>query len=715
MNKKFLLLGIIALTMCGAALHAQVTIGLNKEPETFSVLELISNGAHGLRLPLMTTEQRDAMTATDEFQAKAKAEAEGLTIFNTDTKCVEIWNGSQWISMCQAGTIDALGCASVNVNVTQGTFANETSSLPYTGLAGTSIDLPDGQILGGPVSGLSVMVYGAQTLSAANGNVSIKITGTATTYGAINIPVNLSGASCDINVNAAQQNGAIGSLGCASVIGINVTEGTAANETASLPYYDLTGASIALTDGQVLGSVSGLSVQVNGAQTLSATNGNIAIKITGTAVTNGTINIPVSLAGATCSIGVTSSQQGGVIGTLECSSITGVNVTQGITANVTVSLPFSNKTGADIALANGTTLGTISGLSVVANGDQNLVTPGGDIAIKITGTPTISGTIKIPVSLAGASCEITVTSAVNPATLQAGYGTFTGRTCFDVVMTNEGGDCGTIASRLPQKADFTLPTIYTQVYTFTASGNVSNVRFYVSDPSGKVVQSYTPTGYSGTTNNGATRTVTVSYYTDLNDKAKGLSRSNALTAILYVVYTDGAGIDRRLQLQVSIQDCSCCPGYLRTNGEYTQTASSLSFAAGSNFATVSSSFRATGNAVCFFMKDYPNGTIIYSTANSYCTSGSSNLAPYASMGWRVPNIAELGNIQTWALSLSTQPTSVAGTTNMVTTPPGGGTGYAYYVSSSVSSTGVTYGWSYGQAGTQMVSVGANARCVFTLK
>jgi len=83
--------------------NAQVTIGSNKTPETFSLLELISNETRGLRLPQMTTSQRDAMEATAEFQTKKSAEAMGLQIFNIDKLCVETWNGEEWITNCMEG------------------------------------------------------------------------------------------------------------------------------------------------------------------------------------------------------------------------------------------------------------------------------------------------------------------------------------------------------------------------------------------------------------------------------------------------------------------------------------------------------------------------------------------------------------------------------------------------------------------------------------
>ncbi|MDR1561569.1 MAG: hypothetical protein LBS54_00585 [Dysgonamonadaceae bacterium] len=83
-----------------AAATVRPTIGATNDPQDFSILELVSNGNLGLRLPQMTTEQRDAMVAKPEFQAEKNGKARGLEIFNTDTKCVETWNGSKWIQAC---------------------------------------------------------------------------------------------------------------------------------------------------------------------------------------------------------------------------------------------------------------------------------------------------------------------------------------------------------------------------------------------------------------------------------------------------------------------------------------------------------------------------------------------------------------------------------------------------------------------------------------
>ncbi len=97
--RNFTLITLMSLLLF-TPLRAQVTIGDETLPQDFSVLELISNNTKGLRLPQMSTAQRDAMEATDEFQAEKTGLAMGLQIFNTRTKCVEYWNGSIWIGLC---------------------------------------------------------------------------------------------------------------------------------------------------------------------------------------------------------------------------------------------------------------------------------------------------------------------------------------------------------------------------------------------------------------------------------------------------------------------------------------------------------------------------------------------------------------------------------------------------------------------------------------
>jgi hypothetical protein len=92
MKKLFFTVALLILSATTGA-RAQVTIGSTAPPQEFSVLELVSNN-RGLRLPQMTTSQRNALNLA------GNSSAQGLQIFNTTTECVETWNGSKWITQC---------------------------------------------------------------------------------------------------------------------------------------------------------------------------------------------------------------------------------------------------------------------------------------------------------------------------------------------------------------------------------------------------------------------------------------------------------------------------------------------------------------------------------------------------------------------------------------------------------------------------------------
>jgi uncharacterized protein (TIGR02145 family) len=94
--------GILTFTVVSVAFvcaNAQVIIGSLDEPQSFSILELISDGRLGLRLPQLDSNQRDAITDA-AFEANPKSH--GLMIYNTTTDCVETWNGTtkRWVSLC---------------------------------------------------------------------------------------------------------------------------------------------------------------------------------------------------------------------------------------------------------------------------------------------------------------------------------------------------------------------------------------------------------------------------------------------------------------------------------------------------------------------------------------------------------------------------------------------------------------------------------------
>ena len=97
MTKQFLLFILLGLFMILTPTLGQVTIGDNKVPEKFSILEIVSNDKGGLRLPQVTTQKRN-----DDITPLVKGNdlANGLVIYNLDCDCIEYWNGSKWVSLC---------------------------------------------------------------------------------------------------------------------------------------------------------------------------------------------------------------------------------------------------------------------------------------------------------------------------------------------------------------------------------------------------------------------------------------------------------------------------------------------------------------------------------------------------------------------------------------------------------------------------------------
>ena len=110
----YLALLLFVLSLSGTT-SAQVTIGDGIAPQKFSILEIVSNKTGGMRLPHLTTAERDALSATTEFQGEDhRGDATtsinpglglGLTIYNTDVNCIEYWDGYKWVSLC-LGTAD---------------------------------------------------------------------------------------------------------------------------------------------------------------------------------------------------------------------------------------------------------------------------------------------------------------------------------------------------------------------------------------------------------------------------------------------------------------------------------------------------------------------------------------------------------------------------------------------------------------------------------
>ena len=349
--------------------------------------------------------------------------------------------------------------------------------------------------------------------------------------------------------------GTVAALTCGSATfnPSSATQGTAYTGTLTIPYTGGNGGNYTAQNFTQNGLTFALP-----AGTFANGAGNLVYNITGTSTAAGTTSVNVTAGGQSCNgLAFTVNPPLGTVTALTCASSTfnPTSATQGTAYTGTLTIPYTGGNGGTYAAQSFTQNGLTFALpaGTFANGAGNLV-------YNITGTPTTAGNTSVNVTAGGQSCT-GLALPVNTAapTNAVGTGSLAGRSCFDVVQVFVSTECGTIASRTAQRADFTQTATNTQTYTFTPSGTVSNVRFVYVNTNGQVIQSLTG-GNPGNNITGAV-TATVNYYTNLNTTASGLSRAQALTADIYVIYNDGAsnnGTDRQLKLTARVQDCACC-------------------------------------------------------------------------------------------------------------------------------------------------------------
>jgi hypothetical protein len=303
---------------------------------------------------------------------------------------------------------------------------------------------------------------------------------------------------------------------------------------------------------------------------------------------------------------------------------------------------------------------------------------------------------------------ITVTVSANPTTLpiETGGGIFTGKICFDINYSNSGGACGETASR----TKYSFVSTPTQPYTFTPEGSPSGIRFdYLNqNSSNPVIQSISQSG----------NTVIVTFNTNLDVSARGVTRANAYKAELYVIYTSGATEYKKV-LTLSVADCQCCPGVIirsSQGGEHTGPASK-SIADDTPYATLLSTygFSTTGKDLCVYYKDAVPSSQSWADAVSNCASGINvDEADRSLGGWRLPNIAELGQMSTAATggapkwnALPSTADADSRTTNLID--------YSYW-SITEYGTGSGETWRYNYTGTWFSSKSYTrlVRCVRTM-
>ncbi|MEM7127904.1 MAG: hypothetical protein AAF702_16340 [Chloroflexota bacterium] len=106
MNKKlsYLLIALVLIVATVGIAFAQFSIG-TPNPDPSAALDIVST-TQGVLHPRLTTAQRDAING-GTF-------AEGLTIYNTEDKCLQVWDGTSWNCIVGGSSSPATSSASTS-------------------------------------------------------------------------------------------------------------------------------------------------------------------------------------------------------------------------------------------------------------------------------------------------------------------------------------------------------------------------------------------------------------------------------------------------------------------------------------------------------------------------------------------------------------------------------------------------------------------------
>ena len=175
---------LLMVALFASPLKAQVKIGDVTNPQSYSILEIdTTQYKGGLRMPQLTTQQRDSLSTNVFPLAGNQNASKGLVIFNTDSKCLEYWNNSEWISLCS----DVAASPAANgINLQTAGLDNQNACL---GSAISNIAYSTTGATGATVTGLPTGVAGAWAGNA------VTISGTPTVAGTFNYTVTLTGGS----------------------------------------------------------------------------------------------------------------------------------------------------------------------------------------------------------------------------------------------------------------------------------------------------------------------------------------------------------------------------------------------------------------------------------------------------------------------------------------------------------------------------------------
>jgi uncharacterized protein (TIGR02145 family) len=221
------------------------------------------------------------------------------------------------------------------------------------------------------------------------------------------------GSMCSSNVSAP----VIMSLDCSSAAtsGSVYSGSPASGVSTAIPYTGGNGGAYQSVNFVSTG-VTGLVASLPGG-VLTTANGVLQFQISGTPSGSGTAVFAVSVAGQSCSFSIPVTASSAAVGLLSCGSavFSPSTITQWTSYTGTLTIPYTGGNGGAYSQSsfgqNGLTFTRQAG--TLANGSGNIV-------YNISGEPSTSGTMNIPVSFGGVSCNVTKSVAMAKTVVMPG-------------------------------------------------------------------------------------------------------------------------------------------------------------------------------------------------------------------------------------------------------------------------------------------------------
>jgi hypothetical protein len=180
---------LILLTMAVSGVQAQTVIG-GSTPDNTAVLDVQSSNK-GVLLPRLTNAQRDAIVSP----------ANGLTIYNVSTKCINFYTGTAWFEVCgettaaELNTIDGTSAVRTGALLVGTSASGVSFEVAYTG--GNGKPYPAQEIASTGVTGLTANLS-AGILSDGSGTLTFTITGTPSAGGTASFVINIGGQTTTV-------------------------------------------------------------------------------------------------------------------------------------------------------------------------------------------------------------------------------------------------------------------------------------------------------------------------------------------------------------------------------------------------------------------------------------------------------------------------------------------------------------------------------------